>query len=252
MDKPANFRDLGGIVNKNGQKIKPKRLLRSGELTGLTAGESRILSDDYHVKTIIDFRSSPEAGESPDMAIKGAHYHNIDILKNAEEHVSSFGNFHSIKDKSQVLSFMNEVYELMIEDETATKGFASFLNIVLDEGNDGAVLYHCFAGKDRTGLATAILLTILDVEREVIFDDYLLTNEMRRDVNKVLLQQDRERGLSEDHLEIIGNFLLVEREYLETSFDTAEKKYGSFDNYITEALGLSDSGRRTLKDRYLE
>lgn len=250
MKNPANFRDLGGLANRQGQAIKPHRLLRSGELTDLSAKESDILSSQYNVKSVVDFRSTEEAVEAPDVPIRGAKYHNIDILKNAGEYISSFANFHEIEDRREVIPFMNEVYTLMIRDADATAGFRQFLQIVLDQ-EDGAVLYHCFAGKDRTGIATAILLAILDVDRQTILADYMRTNEMRRAINETLLQKDRERGYTEEKLEILESFLLVEPVYLETAFAVAQDLYGSFNDYISRALGVTDAGRQALRQRYL-
>lgn len=251
MKYPANFRDLGGIKTADGKTVKKGLLLRSGEPDELTLKEFIEFKDKYDIRFIVDFRTSEEAEASKIADEAGVEREIIDVLKNAVEYVTSYKNFRQITDHQRVRTFMNEVYTLIIEDESSTQGYKRFLEIILSL-EKGAVLFHCFAGKDRTGIAAAILLTILGVPKEEIINDYLLTNDLRKESNQKILKQDMEAGVDPEHLKVMEGFLLVDREYIETAFIAAEQKYGSFDEYITRALGLSDEGRKILKQRYLQ
>lgn len=250
MKYPTNFRDLGGIKTADGKTIKKGLLLRSGEPDEIGLEQFIELKNKYDIRFIVDFRTNKEAESSHVADDAGVDREIIDILKNAEQYVTSYKNFRQIIEPDRVRSFMNEVYAVMITEKDSQAGYKRFLDIILSL-NEGAVLFHCFAGKDRTGIAAAILLSILGVGRDEIIKDYLITNEMRKETNKKILQKDLEAGVPPEHLKTIEGFLLVEREYLETAFDTAEKRYGSFDNYITEGLGVTEADREILKNRYL-
>lgn len=251
MKYPANFRDLGGIKTSDGKRVKKGLLLRSGEPDELTLEEFNEFKVKYDIRFIVDFRTSEEAEASKIAEDSGVRREIIDVLKNAEEYVTSYKNFRQITDRGRVRTFMNEVYALIINDDHSTQGYKRFLEIVLAL-EKGAVLFHCFAGKDRTGIAAAILLTILGVPRDEIIKDYLMTNELRKESNQKILKQDMEAGVDPEHLKVMEGFLLVDKEYIETAFKAAEQKYGSFDNYIARALGLTEEGREILKRRYLQ
>ena len=251
MKYPANFRDLGGIKALDGRTVKEGLLLRSGEPDELTPEQFAEFADKYDIRFIVDFRTEEEAQASKIAEEAGIEREIIDVLKNAEEYVTSYKNFRQITDPDRVRTFMNEVYSLIVTDDYSTEGYRRFLEIMLSL-EEGAVLFHCFAGKDRTGIAAAILLTILGVSCDDIIKDYLMTNELRKESNQKILKQDLDAGVDPEHLKIMEGFLLVDKEYLETAFNTAELKYGSFDEYITRALGLKNKGREILKKRYLQ
>ena len=115
------------------------------------------------------------------------------------------------------------------------------------------MLFHCTAGKDRTGIAGALLMKALDISEEQIMEDFLLTNEA------VDLQATSERiaeWLSvkagqkinpDDVLPLVG----VEADFLEAAYGVIRKKYGSVDAYLKEAMGLDDARRNMLKDLFL-
>ncbi|MGI6152681.1 MAG: tyrosine-protein phosphatase [Christensenellaceae bacterium] len=251
MDSVANFRDLGGIKNRAGKTIRKKRLLRSGELTGLSDTDQRILADEYGLLKVVDFRLADEAKRSPDRLPQGVEYFNIDIIKNAHKYATSFSQFESIRSIKQVHGYMCKSYEMMTMDEGAQEGYAAFIKHALSMPEEGSLLFHCFAGKDRTGIAAAILLTLLDVSEEEIFKDYMKTNEERAAANKEILSREKHLKKSEEELAVLQSFLLVEKEYLEYAFDTVCQKYGSFLEYIRQALAVTDEDIAKMQELYL-
>lgn len=251
MKNPVNFRDLGGLSSSFGKKIKPCRLLRSGELYQLSEDEKRTLLHNYKLKVLVDFRTKFETESHPDDSLEGVSYHHVDILSAAADHVINLANAHTIRDKNHADEFLMLAYELAMTNEVAQQGYREFLEYLL-QNKEGAVLFHCFAGKDRTGIAAAIILTILGVSKDDIFSDYMKTNEMRAKKNAEIIAEEKQAGRSDNELAIIEATLFVKKQYLQHAFDIAAKHYGSFENYIKQALQITEEEINELRNNYLE
>lgn len=250
LTKPVNFRDLGGLKGKDGRRIRPFSILRSGELVKLSEEDREILTKEYQLKTIADLRGEKEYSVNPDDGIPGTVYHNIDILKKIHETGADLGSLEAVRDACGAKFHMNGLYEQMVLNDGAQRGFRELLELLLEQ-KEGAFLFHCFAGKDRTGLAAAIILTILGVRKEDIFEDYLRTNELRREENLKLLGKMKEQGLSEEQCGVVEIALTVSAEYLETAYRAAKEQYGSFMEYIKQALKVTKEEEEELQRRYL-
>lgn len=236
---------MGGAV------VAPGRLLRSGEMTGLSAHDKQILQEHYQLKNLIDLRSSAEAEKSPDDQIPGAAYYHIDILKNAGA-LSQPGaqNLNSIDSLGQLSHFMEHVYRMLIVDPAAQEGYRKLIDILLDT-SAGASLFHCFAGKDRTGMGAAIILHILGVASEDIWADYMRTNELYAATREAYLEVARQNGETDEALAAMASALSVQPSFLQRAYDEAEQRYGSFDNYIQQALGVTAEQKEKLRCMYL-
>lgn len=248
----ANFRDLGGIAAKDGRAVLPKRLLRSGEVVGLSAEDKATLTDVYHLRNIIDFRSAAETAEKPDDTLPGVKYIPIDVLRDAAGSAPDEKHLLTMLDSpAAVDAFMEKVYQLLITEKTALAGYRQMLDILLAQ-REGATLWHCYAGKDRAGVAAAIILHILGVPEGAIMDDYLETNRLRAPINAAVLEQVKKKAdLSDAQVQAIGIALNVQAEYLKTSYETAKQAYGSFDRYISEGLGVDAGQKEKLRGMYL-
>jgi len=241
---------MGGLPVAGGKKVKPRKLLRSGELCGMTDEEKSILAGDYGLAEIVDFRSAAEAVEKPDAVFSGVSNTNIDIMASAQELVVSFSNFESKTGRDDARRFMMSAYDMLTKDANATRCFRRFFGMAAKE-REGALLFHCFAGKDRTGVTAAFILKILGADTDVIYEDYLKTNGQRKEENAAMLDIERKQGKAEDVLLVLNEFLVVRREYLEHAFKNIDDIYGGFDNYVKNALGLSDSDIGRMKEMYL-
>ncbi|WP_280248048.1 tyrosine-protein phosphatase [Nocardia abscessus] len=122
------------------------------------------------------------------------------------------------------------LYRAFITAPGANEAFASVLRGII--GSDGAVLFHCTAGKDRTGWTAAVLLTLLGVDRATVTEDYLLSNRYRA-------------ARADDPLN--G----VQQSWLDAAFDQADRTYGSFDAYVRDGLRLDDREVAPLRARLL-
>lgn len=246
----TNFRDLGGIINKNGKKVKPRKLLRSGHLVNLDQATQDLLVDTFNLTRIIDFRRDFEISESPDTPIEDVEYINLDLLGKMNAKSSSLADFAKLKSIAAVDQHMLGVYEDLILNPGAQEGFTEFMDYIL-ANKTGATIFHCFAGKDRTGYASALLLLLLDVEKEEIYKDFLITNTERKQANDQLIQQFREQGFDEEQLASLATALYVKEEYLDHAFNLIEKNFGTAEKYAAECLNIDQEKLNELRAMYL-
>lgn len=252
MNSLINFRDMGGRRSSDGRTVGFGRLYRSGELTGIPDSEKSGLTD-YCIKHIIDLRSEYEARTAPDIELEGAEYHNI-LLHRSQDRPSvppEEKEFRKLKEENLVIEYMTNVYKNLITSPFALSGFSQLLEI-LSENSSGAVLFHCFAGKDRTGVAAAIIYSLLGVGNADILEEYLLTNDLRKEKNNEILEKERLSGKSEKHLAALKVSYEVRPVYLNTVFDIAEKENGSLFEYLKDKMAVSDSNIRELRNNYLK
>lgn len=249
---PENFRDLGGIIGAEGRPIAPRRLLRSGEVVGLSSADAELLSGAYGLRCIIDLRGTAERAQKPDDTLPGVSYHSIDLMQDIAP------NAPGAKQMSELVStpgamdeFMFLAYALLVEDDDARAGLRRAVEI-LAEVREGSGLFHCFAGKDRAGVTAAVVLTILGVSREDIFRDYLRTNELRAQSNRALLEEARREGAGPERLAAIETAIGVKPAFLAHAYELAEKHFGSFENYVAEGIGVDANLKGEFRARFLQ
>ncbi|BDR58401.1 tyrosine-protein phosphatase [Xylocopilactobacillus apicola] len=248
--KLVNFRDLGGIKNRNGQLVKHKRLLRSGEVVNVDQEVIDQLVQDYQLKQIVDLRSEEEFIERPDDKIPGVDLINLQIMKGAKTNGFSLQDFARIGDVSFVDDHMLNVYHDVVSNPISQEYYGNFLQLLIDTP-DGSTLFHCFAGKDRTGIAAALILWLLDVENEEVVKDYLQTNVDRKVANDEIIDGFRREGYEGDELLALAVSLEVKEEYLEIVQNFINQNYGSVKKYAEEELNFDQSKVDKLQDLYL-
>ncbi|MFI6866664.1 tyrosine-protein phosphatase [Nocardia sp. NPDC050406] len=213
-----NARDGGGYRTTDGKTVRTGLVYRSGDLSKATDADLTELAR-RDVKVVDDLRTSYERAMSPDKPVAGAQENYDDIIGQAPPQVLA-----------STLSAGTDLYRAFITAPGANDGFANVLRDIAY--TDGAVLFHCTAGKDRTGWTNAVLLTILGVDRDTVTYDYLLSNYYR--------------GASE------GDMLNgVTASALDSAFDQVNQSYGSFDDYVHEGLKLTDADIAALKAKLL-
>ncbi|MEG0284628.1 MULTISPECIES: tyrosine-protein phosphatase [Vagococcus] len=235
MNSLVNFRDIGNMPTVEGKHVKPGFFLRSGEVVNLQESAVNSLIHDYKLKTIIDLRGQIETSERPDDTLNGVDYINIDILKDVKGQGASFEDL--LKGSSSADKGMLELYESLVLTDGAQKGYQQFLERIVSQP-ESPILFHCFAGKDRTGLGAAIILKSLGVSDKYIFEDYLKTNDMRKDANQLIIDDLRAKGLTEEQLREVLVMMNVDQRYLEHSFGLINKEFGSFEGYVVDALNM--------------
>ena len=248
----TNFRDLGGLIGFEGRPLKNKLLLRAGQPVGMSSEDIEILTQDYQLAHIIDFRGEREILEHPVDEVGKAQYLNIDILA---ADMKKDNNAPTLESMIQHLkpgvadAYMVEAYRKFVLSDDARQGYRQFIDTLLEA--KGSLLFHCFAGKDRTGWGAAIILKLLGVSDEDIMTDYLATIEGRKAENSRMMEEYRQKGLPEEKLAILEEMMSVKASYLESALAAVEKEYGSFQHYLEQALKVTDSETAQLREIYL-
>ncbi|MBE6783326.1 MAG: tyrosine-protein phosphatase [Ruminococcaceae bacterium] len=257
LEKLENTRDLGGFIAENGRKIKPFRLIRSGELAKATSQDIYTLTEKYNLKTIVDLRTDIEIERKPDPEIDGVNYINLPVVDEAtvgitREKTAAASAVKLIKTMDiSATEYMQNMYRALVVNETSINVLKNFFELLL-ASEDGAVLFHCSAGKDRVGALTAILLSILGVSRDVIIKDYLATQKFGEKFNRkyklaaILISKNKRVS------EYANVFLSTNKEFLMAFFDEIEEKYGTVLNYAEKCLDLDAEKQNKLKAMYLE
>ncbi|MBP6115054.1 MAG: tyrosine-protein phosphatase [Neisseriaceae bacterium] len=251
MNHLVNFRAIEGYRGHNGQPLKPRTLLRSGELFELDANDSLSLQNDYQLRTIVDFRGPQEVERRPNTLIPNTQYHHIDIMKASAGHSASMTDLMQSITHETAQQVMFDIYDTLVINPESQRGYHDFIQLLLAQKEEGAVLFHCFAGKDRTGLAAAIVLQILGVAEADIMHDYLITNTQRQQANAAIVAAAKSKGMDDGQLSALSQVLAVEADYLNHAFNSMQRHYGGFANYVLQALKLKPADLVELRRRYL-
>lgn len=224
LAKAYNVRDIGGYKTTDGKYVRSGLIYRADELSALSKDDLNKLST-LNIKTYIDFRSKEEEQERPDIKA-------VSVVKQIRIPVSP-GNINDLTelrtDSAKYMMDINKSFVLDFKDE-----FRQFFEIITDKKN-APVLFHCTAGKDRTGFAAAMILSALGVSRDDIYKDYMLSAEYIKPKFKDM-----------ENAEDYGDLLTVKKEYLQAAFDTIESNYGSVEDYLKNELNVDIDKMRKI------
>ncbi|WP_460725049.1 tyrosine-protein phosphatase [Nocardia heshunensis] len=231
LDGAANFRDIGGYRTADGRTVRTGVAFRSNRLAGLTDADLAKLST-AGVTLDVDLRNGSERSSAPDRVPTGAQYRVADVV--SFDSGVSFHEFPVITLGRGVIDGLingssdlvqSADYPLMVDFHGSDVAFGTLLRSLAT--NSGAAVYHCTSGKDRTGWATAVLLTLLGVPRDVVNADYLASNTE------------------------LGDPKAVQLSWLEAAFGEVDRLYGSVDTYVRDGLGLDQATIDALRAKLL-
>ncbi|MDO5135304.1 MAG: tyrosine-protein phosphatase [Eubacteriales bacterium] len=248
-----NTRDLGAIATEDGRHILPRRLLRSGELYHAALPDQQVLGEEYRLRTVIDFRSQEERKGKPDVALRGVAYYHIPIIDEMglkEPGVLKVPRFF-IHYEGRAEDHLVRQYESFVKDIYSVKQYARFLDVLLNH-QEGAVLWHGSLGKDRTGVAAAILLCALGVPEEAIREDFLKSNAcLAGEMECILRYLEAARMDSIQRVENVSAFYRVKQHYMDIVMDTIRREYGSVDRFLRKGLYMTPKAIEELREKYL-
>ncbi|PPR60484.1 MAG: Tyrosine-protein phosphatase [Alphaproteobacteria bacterium MarineAlpha4_Bin2] len=234
----SNFRDIGGYQACDRRTVKWRHIFRSDTLANLTDNDVRKL-EELSITSACDLRYGDERRKEPSQLLR---HQEIAVLELGFEErpdesfldsLQAFGNAADAARKYLLDNYRQ--YPFMY-----ARAYRQIFNLLL---NGERIVIHCTAGKDRAGLATAIVLRTLGVPEETVLSDYLLTNHYWD-------RGGRERpGMDPKTVAMI--FSACE-EYFFSAFDAIIEKYETLHNYLTHEVGLSTSERAQLQHMYLE
>lgn len=218
-----NARDLGGYRTADGRHVKWGKIIRSDDLHELTP-EDRAYLASMPLKSVVDFRSPQEIEARPDSLPSGVQYYELSITPGNVEDVESYMNL----TPDQVTQAMEEMNRYFATSPEGIDRYREFFRILQQDG-ETPLIFHCSAGKDRTGMGAALILYALNVPEATIMQDYLLSNEyVKGKYGKYIEQYPHLEGLFE-----------VKPEYLQAGIGAIKSKYGSVENYLRDELGVN-------------
>ncbi len=249
----ANFRDIGGYKTSDGHKIKPHIIYRSGELSGLTPSDQRAL-EALHIRYEIDLRTDKERTESPSRWGKGApqvisvsvgESRQSDPIKTVRNSAAE------LRDAAEAKRFMEQTTARI-----AIQGAGDIGEVIraLAKGDEPALI-HCTAGKDRTGVTVAVLMTLLGVSHDEVYREYMRSNEsVDQQVERMKAREKTgaSESLSSLPPEVLRTMMGTQRSYMEAVFSAIDKEYGSFDAYTERALKVTPAQVHALRTNLLE
>lgn len=252
LEGALNFRDLGGYITEDGRKVKWGHFFRSAELSKLTQKDLETLSK-AGIKTIIDYRSIGETENQPNQEIpKSVTFHlpamemdpnmakNLDFGKLTKESLSieSLKGAADLETTYPKLAFGNPSYKKLFE--------------LMEDKSNTPILQHCTAGKDRTGVGSALLLLLLGVPEEIVMEDYLLTNDRLQPMIAHLESRLEEISVDEAVKAFFIEMMSAPEKFLASVFTAIRNRYPSYDEFFLKEYGIDEDKRNKLKNLYLE
>lgn len=237
----ANFRDLGGYKTADGRQVKWGKVYRSADISKLTTTDLAEL-EKRHVKYDVDLRGHQESAQAPDKLNPGTDYVLCPAGSDSLSTMTRDFAAHKPAD-SIMLAFYNNTRYL-------ADRYKPFFQKLMAAPADDALVFHCTAGKDRTGIAAALFLYSLGVPYNTIVSDYTATNYYRQNENaktvaaiSAMMNIDKESA---------KKMMGAKPEYIAATFDAIKKQYGSVDNFLKNQIGLSNKDLKQLRDKYLQ
>lgn len=248
-----NLRSMGGIPTKDGSLVRAGKLLRSAELSHTTEEEREALVSTLRISTIIDLRMRRERRGEPDPELPGVENVIVPLLPMKTIWVMSedynWAEFVTGRWNPDDYD-MRRVYEHLVDEATADE-WQTIFKVLLDN-HDGAVLWHCTNGKDRTGAVAAILLSALGARRADIIEDYLLSNQALAARQRKILAEAAERGVKPSLTDRMGPLLEARAEYLGAMFHAINRDYGGVEGFLREICHLEEPDLQQLRYLYLQ
>jgi protein-tyrosine phosphatase len=219
LDGPANFRDLGGYENERGRTVRAGRVYRSDSLSYMSDEDVRHVMEVLGLRSVIDLRGHGEVskfthGPLGTLGVRVSHVPIIDETRPPPD------GWDDAREKP-----LDVLYLLMLE--RFAHRFVEVLRLVADE-NAQPLVFHCAAGKDRTGLVAMLVLGLLDVDPDVIAADYAMTSERM----PLLLERHQARAAVGSIAEVEEQHFAVDAVAMRAVIERVTTRYGSVEGYV--------------------
>ncbi|MFI2652360.1 tyrosine-protein phosphatase [Micromonospora fulviviridis] len=253
-----NARDLGGLPTADGRRVRAGRLIRTAALGRLTDEDLPVLGK-LAPACVVDLRHATEQAVAPPDRLAGeprlVHLPVYDAAHPVFTYVSAVLLGHDLDAYEELAregmpGAMAGIYRWFVTGASARAGFGAAVRLAADAASL-PLLFHCSAGKDRTGWLSVVLLTALGVEEPAIRADYLRHNELTESLREVLLAAMTRRRPDLDPT-VARPLLEVRPEYLDAAYEEVRRVHGSFDAYLRDGLGVTDGTLAALRANLLE
>ena len=236
-----NFRDLAGqpaYRGLHGRRLRQGRVYRSDHLGQLQPADLQRLQETLGVGVrVVDLRGVQERASAP-CAIPGARVLSVPIEPTIVQKLTDLLAAGHELTTGETVALMQDTYRGFVRGNTLR--FAELFSHVL-EGDPSPIVFHCTAGKDRTGFAAALLLRALGVPHDVVLEDYLLTNER-------LQARAHTTAVPPQVAHVLHQ---VQPEFLDAAFDAVAQDHGDLETYFRAGLGLGDAEQTRLRELLL-
>ncbi|MFC4349364.1 tyrosine-protein phosphatase [Kordiimonas lipolytica] len=255
MPGVKNFRDMGGYIGADGRTMRWGKLYRSGHWAEFT-GNRETAAPAYGITTVVDFRSDAEKKRHPVGWPDGwaPTYHATPIGGNAAAWVQEL--YERLSTSPFPAKELRDQFILAFETIPVANadGLKRFFDILVEGETNDSVLFHCTAGKDRTGIAGALLMRVLGVAEADITADFLMTNDAvdLPAASAVIAQRLSEKAGRTINPADVHPLVGVEPAFLDAAHKSIDKAFGSVDAYLVDRLGLTPDRQGRLRDLFLE
>ena len=232
----TNFRDLGHHRTRTGETVAPRRLFRADHLGALT-GEDMAQIRALGVRRVLDLRGVIERADAP-CALPEVAVHSLAIEPTIVQKLSDLIAAGHRLTPDEVIAHMQDTYRGFVRHNTHR--FAQLFVHLLELGEP--TVFHCTAGKDRTGFAAALILRSLGVPEADVMRDYLLTNERLKPLGA------SRHGLAPEVQTVLWR---VQPDFLQAALEAVDADYGGMEAYLREGLRLREPERERLRELYL-
>lgn len=240
-----NVRDLGGYQSQNGKRLRWGQVFRSAHLSHLTQADLNLI-DQLGLKLICDLRSTPEVNEYPNVLPEGVPARRIPILS---DHAKAFSPRVILLNFRRLDALMTRSYtQTMLMGKA--QAFGHMIRLIADPAQR-PILFHCTAGKDRTGLTAALILSVLGVPDETIIADYSLTNLSYEPIYQMINENAGRLRVLHLTVDDLQPLLIADPDYIRSALNYLRKRCGSVEAYLTGPAGLELSVIESLRQGLL-
>ncbi len=265
LENVPNCRDLGGIENIDGKKIKPNMIFRSSYFMNASEKDLETLRKEG-IKEIIDFRGDKEFSTYPDPITDDIKIHRVPmhVLNRADWDKYEHYPHISYRTENSQLDYLQEwlyvysngsanvlmetSYSKAISLEEMQEKWAEMLRILL--ASSGGLAFHCQDGKDRTGIAAMLILKLLKVDDETIKEEYILSKKYLRKKIEKDYKQALDHNVPEPTVTEFKRLQGCELSWIQSALDTFDQ-LGGYPTYFTEKLKLTEEEIKAFQDKYL-
>jgi protein-tyrosine phosphatase len=242
VEGTVNFRDLGGYATSDGHHVKWNKIYRCADISKLTNRDLDTLRE-RRITYDVDLRGVKESQAAPDR-----------INPNTDYVLCPAGSDNNLSDWMKSISGLTSGGDSMMvvyysKTDFLADRYRPFFQKLLSVPSDQSLVFHCTAGKDRTGIGAALLLYTLGVPYNTILEDYLATNYYRAGANENMVKQMEARHIN---AQVAKDMASAKKEYLDATFQAITRQYGSIEKFLKGPIGLSSENIATLKSKFLE
>ena len=221
-------------------------LFRGESLYRLSKKDVKLFMEQLHVTAVVDLRSPQERESKMDRDLPGVTNIHLPLITMEEMGASSEKEAKRNILKTHKLPDMHQYYQRFVAPERKDS-WTGIFDLLLNH-EEGGILFHCTAGKDRTGIVAAVILTVLGIDKETIMKDYLLTNEhtvfpFAYRLFSLTLDKKTRQELKE--------YVLAKEVYIEAAFKQIDATYGGIEGFLRKCCGLNDDKIALLRKKYL-